>query len=192
MIAELGEPETVEESTDSTIFIYRGEATNVITYVFIPMQYGTFDWWVRIVFDEDGLVQSIQTQRWFRRGEGRDPGVRYKGHVELLPGGPHDREMALREQWHSLCRRSVEGDGAASSALASHFRHGWQPAEKDLIKAYLWYTFAANRGYSSAADYRNDLESEMGSAEILEAKQLVKEWEPDPADCQLRAAQADY
>ena len=180
VIAELGEPDTLEEVPDGTVFVYRGEATNVLTYAFFPIQHGTFNWKVQIEFDEDGLVHSVKSSK-----------MRPVPEVIELPDSPHEREMAIRQHWFSLCQQAVEGRGYASSYVAFHFRYGWHPVEKDLVKAYLWYTFAVNRGDSSATGHRRDLESEMSVAEITEAEQLVREWQADPSDCELKAAQAD-
>ncbi len=175
VIATLGEPDTVDEGIDGSVFTYRGEKTEVAAILIPPIPlHKSKSWWVRIEFDENDVVRAASTSE----------GI-------VFPSYAPASETVLRRQWHSLCRQAVAGNSQAGSALASHYRHGWQPVEKDLGKAFLWYSFAAERGYPRAGDYRKKLESEMSSEELSQARTLVKEWEPAPADCELEAAQAD-
>ena len=113
----------------------------------------------------------------------------YYGQSGLLPDVATDRRVTHLQQWGSLCRHAIAGDGPASSALASHYRHGWRPAKKDFVKAHLWYTRAADLGYFEAIGYRKELEGEMSLAEVSAAEWLFGQWEPQKSECELEADQ---
>ena len=188
VVAKFGQPAKTYEGTLWTYFVYKGyKSGGFIVFVYVPPVPGEADpseWTVAIAFDENDVVTEVWTAE-------HEPSGATAGVPLEFPRDELTREAALRGQWRSLCQRAVAGDGEAGSALASHFRHGWQPVVKDLVKAYLWYTFASDRGYSSAIDYRTDLKSEMNSAEISRAEQLVADWEPDPAKCEMETMHSD-
>ena len=56
-------------------------------------------------------------------------------------------------------------------------------------QAYLWYSLASEAGHAHGNWTR--LTQEMTPAQIAEAERLVAEWEPNPAECEEFAAQAD-
>ena len=99
---------------------------------------------------------------------------------------PLSSEPVAMQQWRSLCRRAVVGEGQAQSAIASHYRHGWDPVEQDLLQAYKWYGLAFNAGYTEATTYRDEMAEEMSVQQIAEAERLLSELEPDLASCEIK------
>ncbi len=62
---------------------------------------------------------------------------------------------------------------------------------KDLVLAYFWYSLALDSGGTSAANRQVDLKQTMTRDQITEAEQLVAEWRPNPAECEVIRVQAE-
>lgn len=82
-----------------------------------------------------------------------------------------------------VCAAGREGDGAALSSVAWHYRNGWPPVAKDLTEAYKWFILAEAAGYEAAAQYRVDLASTMPAADISEAARRAEAWSPTEEAC---------
>ena len=95
------------------------------------------------------------------------------------------RSAVQMAQWRSLCRNAVDGDGSASSGIGSHYRHGWEPIKQNFVLAYKWFGLAVKAGYAGAAKYQDDVAVEMSPQQLAEAKQLIAEWTPDAAVCEV-------
>ncbi len=175
VLAELGEPDRSYQMDEGASYWYMGDKSEGAMAMIIPpmgLLFGLLEespWTVNIKFDLNDVVSEFWTS------EDLDLERQYAAETRQVGRNRMHRDISLRQQWHSRCKRAVKGDGQASAAIASHFRHGWEPIEQDRVKAYLWYTVASDQGNSSATDYRKDLESKMSSAEISAAKRLVQE-----------------
>jgi hypothetical protein len=87
-------------------------------------------------------------------------------------------------QWRSLCRNAAEGDGSARSGIGSHYRQGWEPVQQNLVRAFQWFSLAADAGHDDAARYRDEVAAQMSPEQLAEARQLIAEWVPDAAICE--------
>ena len=66
---------------------------------------------------------------------------------------------------------------------------------KDYVAAHKWFNLAAagktKLAAERAAEGRDWLARKMTPAQIAEAERLVAEWDPNPAECEVYAEQAD-
>jgi hypothetical protein len=125
------------------------------------------------------LVYGSRTRRW----ELSSAGTKYpaKCKPEENSGGVFSATGSSSltiAQWKALCRQADRGDGAARSAIGTHFRYGWSPVQRDLAKAHMWYSLAMQAGYSDAAGYRRDVAEEMSADQISQAQRLLASWKP--------------
>ena len=86
-------------------------------------------------------------------------------------------------QWTSLCRSALDGSGEARSSIGTHYQHGWAPARKNVVLAFMWFRLAAKAGYVAAEEYRNDLQKEMTSQQVEKAEDLAESWNLDVSAC---------
>jgi hypothetical protein len=89
-----------------------------------------------------------------------------------------------------VCRSAHQRYQDAQNWMARRYRFGFAPREVDLVQAYKWYQIAFY-GEETAEKKRAELMPKMTPAQITEAQRLVAEWEPNPAECDDLAAQAN-
>ena len=114
-------------------------------------------------------------------------------------------ELALapgsqKEKW--LCRAAHAGNAKAQHRLGKHYRHGFGGVEADMVTAYLWLSLSETNGFKypvrvytgygepatgekTQPTQREIVANSMTSAQITEAKRLVAEWQPNPAECEI-------
>jgi hypothetical protein len=123
-----------------------------------------------------------------------------------VSGDPESRyELAIRsrnaeEAWRWFCLAAHQGHGMAQYSLANYYRYslanfyrsGRTPVEQDFVRAYLWQKLSAETGYEYAAKALPYTEQEMTTDQITEANLLVKEWEPNPNECETDGALVVY
>ena len=87
-------------------------------------------------------------------------------------------------RYRERCLMAVQGDKASQYRVAADYRFGSFRFPVDLVRSYLWYHYAA-RGDSKVIEERIAyLVDKMTPSQIAEAERLVKEWEPNPAECE--------
>ncbi len=87
--------------------------------------------------------------------------------------------------WPWYCLAANQGHRQAQYALGNYYLYGHGGISKDLMKAYVWYSLATLNGNPRAVGYRDDLANKMIPGQIVEAKRLVAEWNPNPAECEM-------
>ncbi len=80
--------------------------------------------------------------------------------------------------WQLLCNAADKDDGYAQADVAFRYAHGLQPVERDLIRAYMWYTLAVERGNTHIMVKRAALAKQMTDEEIMRATRLAEQWRP--------------
>lgn len=90
-------------------------------------------------------------------------------------GAPQSAQMAMF--WFSQAAK--HGDGSACAKLGWMYAEG-QGVIQDSVQAHMWYSLAAARGEQSAGEARDAFAIKMTPAQIAEAKQLAREWKPEP------------
>ena len=82
------------------------------------------------------------------------------------------------EAWQELCSDAERGDAKARRAIGLHYWRGWWPAERDLVRAYLWLSLATQANDIAAANFRDLLGDAMTGHEIVEAERRLRRWTP--------------
>ncbi len=92
-----------------------------------------------------------------------------------------DYALEPTRTWKGLCQQADAGDGAARSAIAFHYREGWEPVNVDKVKAYQWFALAVESGSEQSKVYRDQISAELTEDQISYAERLVGSWQP--GDC---------
>lgn len=172
VLAELGEPDMVLDNEEGAIFVYRGEATNVVLPVFIPVGgYGTVIWRVTIVFDQEGLVQSVSASKRAK-----------KRYHDVSPDQEDPIEAIRRENFGKQLKKACTGDKSAQYVVAQFYDRG-EGVERNEVEAYKWYTLTEADWPEPIIYFKDRLEREMTSSEIAEAERLAAAWRPNQAGC---------
>ena len=78
----------------------------------------------------------------------------------------------------NLLRQSAnKGDADAQYKLGLRYAHG-DGVLQDDVQADMWFSLAASGGKALGAIYRDGLERQMKSEQIVEAKKRAAEWKP--------------
>ena len=119
-----------------------------------------------------GLTEALR----FSANEQRDT-ARYCEQIGF-PG-----EVSAR--W--MCLAGHTGDDYMRLFVGIFYRDS-SPTTQDLIQAYKWFSLAVISGNKTAQISRDQLSPQMDLAQLAEAERLVAEWDPNPAECEIEAA----
>jgi TPR repeat protein len=89
--------------------------------------------------------------------------------------------------WRWRCLSAHQGDHAAQNHVGHYFRVGSTNVQQDLVEAYKWYGLAIGNGNERATELRHSISGQMTPDQIAEAEHLITEWEPNPAECEVKA-----
>ncbi len=103
-----------------------------------------------------------------------DPGLRDGTALFALYLSETDTERA----WTWLCRAAVKGHPVAQSTMATRYRYGQAPVDRDSVRAYLWYSQALANGLAAADALRSDLVERMTPDDLTQARESAKTWKP--------------
>jgi hypothetical protein len=119
--------------------------------------------------------------------------------------GPNDQVVSLSpsrasstfERWLNsnergehldlLCRAANNGHADAQAVQAARYRYGLWGSDIDPIKAYQSIGLAAFFGNRGAPLTKTTWRAGMTPDDVEEAERLVAEWEPNPAECEMKA-----
>ena len=103
-----------------------------------------------------------------------DPGLRDGTAVFALYLSESDSERG----WTWLCAAALKGHPVAQNTMATRYRYGQTPVDRDPVRAYLWYSQALTNGLAAADALRSDLAKEMTPADLKQARASAKTWKP--------------
>ena len=86
------------------------------------------------------------------------------------------KDYAKAAQWYRMA--AVQGHARAQSSLGGSYGNGVGVAQ-DYVQAYLWLSLAAAQGLKAAGKDRNSIAKRMTPAQIEEAEELVRGWQPE-------------
>jgi TPR repeat protein len=118
---------------------------------------------------------------WYRKAAEQgnaDAQYTLAGMYGLGRGVSPDPKEALK--WYH--RAAEQGDALARYNLAERYERGRDVAQ-DFVEAYKWHSLAANRGLPDAAAARDNLQRQMNSAQVSEARKRIEEFKakhPEP------------
>ena len=92
-----------------------------------------------------------------------------------------------------FCLAAHQGHYNSQKVVGTYYQWGGSAVSKDPVRAYLWFTLALDalppdEDPSIVARSRRLVERSMAPDQIAEAKRLVAEWQPNPAECETLAA----
>jgi hypothetical protein len=99
--------------------------------------------------------------------------------------------LAVLDAWRWHCLAAQRGHATARWKMAHSYRSDYLGLEQDLVLAYVWYTLSFEAGVTIAEQYRDRLSQEMIPDQIAEAERLVAEWEPNPAECEIKSDESN-
>ena len=87
-----------------------------------------------------------------------------------------------------LCNSADSGDTNAQYKLGLYFDYGIEGLPKDQMRAYVWYEIAAASGsHMTSASRAKQLQSVLSEEQVLQAKQLIRDWIPGWCEKDLSA-----
>ncbi len=196
----LGEPYGTTEGYGHSIDVYDYDVFCAgAFFVGIPIPQWRDKPGVLVVEYKDDVV--VRAVIWWEK-EPRDAIKRYEDRAERLVSLEKDALAGDRKAmwsyayalddpkkgWVWFCRAANEGLPIAQYHLGNSYHHGKEPVVQDSVQSYLWYTLAGSKREHRV--FRN-LIAEMTPDQITEAERLLAEWEPNPAKCEIEAAQAE-
>jgi TPR repeat protein len=92
------------------------------------------------------------------------------------------RDFALAARWYREAANQGDAYAAASLGILLNFGKG---IPRDYVQAYVWYERAASRmtggNRDSIVEMRDNVAAKLTTAQLEEARRLVKAWTPTPA-----------
>jgi TPR repeat protein len=97
----------------------------------------------------------------------------------------------FQHQYRWFCLAAHQNHPSAQYKVGEFYRLGRTPVSQSYLQAYMWYTLGAEQGNTAAQGALRPISRILSPAQIAEAERLVAEWEPNPAQCEIIAAQAE-
>ncbi len=132
---------------------------------------------IGIMFQQGlGVPQSdVEAANWYRRaaenGHARaqqNLGVMYEEGNGVL------QDYAEAAKWY---RKAAEGGNVIAKVNLGVMReNGFPGVPLNVVLAHMWFNLAAAQGSADAANFRDELASDMSPEQVAEAQRLAKEW----------------
>ena len=94
-------------------------------------------------------------------------------------------EWDLYKDIGAYCPNADLGDAAAQKHIADIYYFGAYNIDRDLLRAYVWYTLSANGGNENAVKTLSLVISELTPEQLKESQNLLKEWAPGQCEDDL-------
>jgi hypothetical protein len=209
VVAELGEPiDTIESEDGHRVDIYEYDKfCTGILWIFVPLPLpGHLSFPDQMLTAEYGPDSSFLTVKVWRGVETPEYIVEfYEGRMTLESecNLPYSEARPLHEwpiscrgierltRWTWECLAAHQGASDSQYVIAGYYKFGLSSIQSDIVAAYKWYSLASMNGSESASNYLGFVAHQMTPDQLAEAERLVAEWEPNPAECEKIAAQAE-
>lgn len=103
-------------------------------------------------------------------------GSRHSGDVQLAQ---LLREQGASNRYKEQIRQNLfkgpRGDAAALRQIGFHYAKGWGVI-RDLTKAYMWFTLAAQEGNDEALENRKSIAHTLSDTQIANAEAMATRW----------------
>jgi photosystem II stability/assembly factor-like uncharacterized protein len=122
-----------------------------------------------------GVAQNdAEALKWFLRATEQGFALaQYRVALAYGVGVGVPKDLAEAAKWYQ--RAADQGFAEAQTELALMYAHG-AGIPQDRVRAYMWLTLAAAKGETTPV--RDNIATEMTSAQIAEAEKLAREWQP--------------
>jgi hypothetical protein len=144
------------------------------------------------IYRKGSLVpkDDVEAVKWYRlAAEQGDAHAQFNLGASYTGGRGVPQDDAEAVKWY---RRSAEqGDSLAQFNLGAMYCNG-RGVQQDYVRACMWFNVSASRGTQSAAASRDRILHLMTPMQIIEARELAREWKPArPAPPAMRGEPAD-
>lgn len=89
-------------------------------------------------------------------------------------------------------REAARNGDADAQYMLGRLNEAGNGTTQDFVKAHKWYNLAAARGHRHASEARDSLAERMTDAQVAEAQQAARGWQPEEADSSQATSQASY
>lgn len=96
--------------------------------------------------------------------------------------GKHYEPNDSNESWLWNCRAAMQDFRMAQSRMGWMYRWGVEPASKDLVHAYMWYTLAASDEDPHLVELRDGFAESLASEQISEGDKRAAKWRRDTCE----------
>ncbi|MDG4866587.1 SEL1-like repeat protein [Guyparkeria sp. 1SP6A2] len=89
-------------------------------------------------------------------------------------------------------REAARNGDADAQYMLGRLNEAGNGTPQDFVQAHKWYNLAAARGHRHAPEARDSLAKRMTDAQVAEAQQAARGWQPEEADSSQATSQASY
>ena len=94
-------------------------------------------------------------------------------------------EWKLRQEAGIYCANADLGHADAQKHIADIYFYGKYNVNKDMQRAYVWYSLAVTGGSDEADTRLGSVESVLTPDQLTEAQRLFEQWEPGQCERDL-------
>ncbi|MFN2189773.1 MAG: hypothetical protein ACK2T3_13495 [Candidatus Promineifilaceae bacterium] len=185
IIKTLGEPKWIEVRDDSTFFIYEWRQTDkFINFLAVfPVMAGRFRvrWDCLLLEFDDGkhlIHHETATDSYdyvAPWGSTRDNLAIKRINCLTIFNKPTE---LLKAEIRAYCPNAELGFAFAQKRIADIYYSGLYKVERDLTRAYVWYSLASADDGIDISHRLNVVVNQMSPKEFAEAQRLLERWEP--------------
>ena len=119
---------------------------------------------------------DVEAARWYRRAaEQGDAHAQFNLGASYTGGRGVPQDDAEAVKWYRLA--AEQGDSLAQFNLGAMYCNG-RGVPQDYVQACMWFNLSASRGTQSAVASRDRILGLMTPIQIIEARELAREWQP--------------
>ena len=104
---------------------------------------------------------------------------------KVFPGYQYISEWKLRQEAGIYCPNADLGHTDAQKHIADIYFYGRYNVNKDMQRAYVWYSLAVTGGSDEADTRLGSVESVLTPDQLTEAQRLFEQWEPGQCERDL-------
>jgi outer membrane protein assembly factor BamE (lipoprotein component of BamABCDE complex) len=181
VIQKFGQPAAKDPCNNSIQYTYTGNRSEGFVYLPIaPPGFGLLQekrWRVVICFDEKDVVTSVSTSETGAHGTPR------KIHnTEARPSEwkqlKGDPKWLSSKEASTYCPNADLGHPDAQRHIGDILYHGAYGRSADPVRAWVWYSLAAQNGDEAAKAAVTQLTAELPSDQLEDAKRQLAAWKP--------------
>lgn len=185
VLQKFGQPDSKTPYYDPVDYTYYGYKSDGVAWVFL---FGDRDlplnqkrWRVNVHFDQNDVVSSISTSE--NSGVGRHPSA------FRLRTNDTDPEWQKAKEASTYCPNADLGHADAQLHVGDILYLGVIRENTDLVRAWVWYSLAAQGGNAQAADRLSQVTAELTPEQVEEGKRQLQAWKPGQCMLELTPEQ---
>jgi hypothetical protein len=165
VIDKFGLPNKQAPWGNSVQYIYSGTKSSGIFLYITPPSGGSLEkkegWKIVIRFDKNDVVSSVSTISYARGARGGVPNT-----------------LDIGKQAGVYCPNADLGHTDAQLYIGDIYYHGTFGQKVNRIRAWVWYSLAANGGDAKAVEKLAQVTAELNAGQLEESKRQLADWKP--------------